>query len=110
VKQWQIHPDAEVERDRAAAHYLRVDESLGFDFLSALQEAITILKGRPAIGTAENVGSYAVRHLRVRRFPFAIYVADMSDAYLVVAFAHVRRRPGYWKSRLTPSKRPPRAP
>jgi hypothetical protein len=39
------------------------------------------------------------RFFRVRRFPFVVYYAELIDAIWVVAIAHGRRRPNYWRKR-----------
>jgi len=37
---------------------------------------------------------------RSPRFPFAIVFVELDDHYLVVAVAHLKRKPGYWLTRL----------
>ena len=39
------------------------------------------------------------RECRVRRFPFRIVYRVIETRILVVAIAHAKRRPGYWKDR-----------
>jgi hypothetical protein len=34
------------------------------------------------------------------RFPYAVIYVDEADYVLVLAFAHFKRRPGYWVERL----------
>ena len=36
----------------------------------------------------------------MRRFPFWIIFRETSEAIVVVAFAHKKKRPGYWSRRL----------
>jgi len=36
----------------------------------------------------------------LRRFPFSIIYLDDPDVLSIVAVAHSKRKPGYWKSRL----------
>jgi hypothetical protein len=43
-----------------------------------------------------------LRRARVRRFPHAVVFIELSNEIHVVAFAHLRRRPLYWVSRLRP--------
>jgi hypothetical protein len=100
AKPWRIHAEAEQERDRAAADYADVDVELGADFRDALREAIAARRHTPDIGTAVKVGKHHVRRCRIRRFPFALVFVELDAEYLVLAVAHVRQRPGYWKKRL----------
>lgn len=39
------------------------------------------------------------------RFPFSIVFLQHDETAFVVAFAHHRRRPGYWRARLMPRTR-----
>lgn len=40
------------------------------------------------------------RHCRIPHFPFGIVYIDMSDRVVVIAVAHTRRDPDYWKGRI----------
>ena len=44
-----------------------------------------------------------VKECVLTRLPYSIVYLDETDAIRVVAFAHKKRRRGYWKSRLKPS-------
>jgi len=39
------------------------------------------------------------RRILLRRFPYQIVYRLKPDGIVVVAVAHLKRRPGYWKSR-----------
>jgi toxin ParE1/3/4 len=43
---------------------------------------------------------HGTRRYLLRRFPFSVVYRVESRRILMVAVAHARRRPGYWKSRL----------
>ena len=63
----------------------------------------TLARIAQAPGSCSLVGR--VRHAIVRsaplkRFPFRVSFADLGDELRVYAFAHRRRRPGYWKLRV----------
>ena len=40
------------------------------------------------------------RRAPVRRFPFHVVYLELSDEIRILAFAHDRRFPGYWHSRI----------
>ena len=42
-----------------------------------------------------------VRRLMLARFPYAIVFIEHDDEVRVLAVAHHRRRPGYWRHRVT---------
>ncbi len=43
---------------------------------------------------------YETRRLVMQRFPFSIVYLDELDSVIVVAVAHSKRKPGYWKDRV----------
>jgi toxin ParE1/3/4 len=83
-----FHPAAEAELVAAAEFYNAHSPGLGLDFISEVQRS-TI--GHPF--------SKRLRRVLVRRFPYGLlYIHDAKNVF-VVAVAHVRRRPGYWRRR-----------
>lgn len=42
-----------------------------------------------------------MRRVPVARFPYSVVYADGPDHVRIVAFAHAKREPGYWRHRLT---------
>jgi hypothetical protein len=51
-------------------------------------------------GTTGNAYLFGSQCARLRRFPFLIVYRETPHAIQVIALAHVRRRPGYWRRRL----------
>ena len=49
----------------------------------------------PDVGVASGVHRFLLA-----RFPFAVGYIVQADDVIVVAIAHLRRRPGYWFGRL----------
>lgn len=41
-----------------------------------------------------------IRVFRFRVFPYSLIISVEPDALLVLAVAHARRRPGYWRDRI----------
>jgi len=41
-----------------------------------------------------------VRKWALRRYPFCLFYVVLDARLVILAVAHVRRRPGYWQSRL----------
>jgi len=86
---------AEQELVEGAKFYAnRAGPQLGHSFLAEFERSVALLQEHPLLGAAWR---YATRRLPLRRFPFSI-VYQLHDAELrVVAVAHQRRRPGYWR-------------
>lgn len=81
---------------------------LAADLLAAFAATRTSLVHTPLVGTAQRVGKYAVRQALLDGFPYAIVFAETDEGFLVVAVAHLRRRPRYCRGRLrgsAPEKR-----
>jgi toxin ParE1/3/4 len=100
TKRWRIEPVALKELHAIATRYGRVRRELAFAFLGAFEAAYATARENPQIGTAEQIHGRAVRRVHLDHFPHAIVFAEIADAYLVIAIAHGRRRPSYWRSRM----------
>jgi plasmid stabilization system protein ParE len=75
---------------------------LGSEFLGAVDAVIRRIAdwpkaARPVVGVKE---SLAVRRSPVPRFPYYVAYMEEPDAIRVLAVAHTRRRPLYWRRRL----------
>ena len=89
---------------RAAEHELaaamRTGEAratgLGLDLLSEVERVVSILCDLPDIG--ERLDSRR-RRFPLQRFPFAVVYRVAGDTLRVLAIAHRRQRPGYWRGR-----------
>jgi plasmid stabilization system protein ParE len=93
---YRLLPPAEEEMIEAALFYEAAAESLGDDFLDDVQRAINSVRDHPDLGVAV---AYGFRRILLRRFPFSIIYATEQADIVVVAVAHQRRAPDYWKSR-----------
>jgi toxin ParE1/3/4 len=94
----RFHRLAIREYEETRAWYERQREGLGGEFTDEVDRAIARIARSP---TRWPVVFAKFRKVRLRRFPYILYyyVVDPSLA-LVLAVAHGRRRPGYWKRRL----------
>lgn len=93
--------EAEIELSEAAAWYETQRAGLAHEFLTAIAEAMDRLMETPDIapptpGVSVETGA---RSVFVKRFPYSIVFVEHQDELWVVAFAHQRRRPGYWRTR-----------
>jgi plasmid stabilization system protein ParE len=71
---------------------------LGSEFFDSVAAMMEMLASNPEIGAP--LGSEdRTRRVLVPRFPFQIVYHLTGTEIVVVAIAHLRRRPGYWKSR-----------
>ncbi len=92
----EFHPDAQADYDEAVARYEGERRGLGVRFGLAVREATDRAAEAPLHGSPV---SDNLRRVFVRRFPYAILYAVEAERVYVVAVAHFRRRPDYWRDR-----------
>jgi hypothetical protein len=93
-----IHPDAEFELAEAIAYYDTQRKGLGRELLDEFTVARRAISERPAAWTEIEPG---IRKFVVNRFPYNVLYVVRDTGSFVVAIMHHKRRPGYWKERLT---------
>ena len=90
-------PEAEEEMNEAEQFYEGESEGMGEDFLDEVQHTVESILAFPKSGP---VVSENLRRRILRRFPFGLLYAVEDERIVIVAFAHLKRRPGYWKDRV----------
>ena len=71
---------------------------LGEEFVSEVDATLDAVAERPEI-FQQVPGAPGVRRALLHRFPYAIVFVFDSDRVTVLAVAHGKRRPLYWKAR-----------
>ena len=99
-----FEPEASHELEAAALWYEAQRSGLGLMFLAAVDETVDQLTTWPDVGTlVPGVPAHLkVRQMPVVRFPYRVAYLATSRELRVLAVAHTRRRPGYWRSRTEP--------
>lgn len=101
----QLSAEAEADLAQALRWYVKVESrALGARFLRSVDAALERLSSRSAHGSPVPgvSGHVHVRRLRLPDFPYFIILREQGDALQVVAFAHERRSPSYWRKRIEP--------
>jgi len=93
----QFHPAADEELLESAGYYEERVDGLGIDFLTAVEQAVARIEQFPSAAPAE---ASDIRKKLVIGFPFAVLYSYHQQSVLILAVAHLHRRPGYWKDRL----------
>ena len=93
----EFHPEAEMEFIEAAVYYELQVLDLGVRFGAEVRRAADLLMEHPEIGARIDP---ELRQLIVGRFPFTLIYSVQPDVLQIVAVAHQRRQPGYWRSRV----------
>lgn len=92
----EFHPAALQELIDSARYYENRLPGLGTDFKSEVGRTLDLLSENPDIGA---VIEAPYRRLLLDRFPFAVIYRIRESTLRILAVAHQRRRPGYWKGR-----------
>ena len=92
----EFHPAAQAESEDAQTWYEERSLLAAAGFLRELSDAIRRAVDSPDRYPTAVAGT---RRVMLDRFPFTVFYRMQSDALLVVAVAHHKRRPGYWKTR-----------
>ena len=71
---------------------------LGAELFDAVTAAVERIEQQPEIGAA-TYPNPQVRRVLVQRFPYEVVYRLTQDEIVIVAIAHLKRRPGYWKQR-----------
>ena len=96
-----VDRDAEEELAAAASWYDAKRLGLGQEFFVAVDETFRLIQQFPRIGklAPEFLSGSSVRKIAVEGFPYWVVYQESPSLLYVIAVAHFRQRPGYWRSR-----------
>jgi len=93
---WRIEGEARAELESAFEWYEAARPGLGAQFLDEFEAGVRQVTAAPH--SWHPLGS-RLRRFRLRRFPYGIVYRVEDDEIVIIAVAHLRRRPGYWRNR-----------
>jgi toxin ParE1/3/4 len=97
IRQVEIHPDALAEVEAAVAWYAERSSRAPAAFIEEIDNAIQAILNAPKRWP---IFESDFRRVPLFRFPYAIVYREKSeDLIQILAVAHGRRRPSYWKAR-----------
>ena len=97
MKRAIFHPRADDEFAAAVAYYAQQAEGLVERFYGAIQQITAEIEAAPQLHRRWQHGTR--RHFH-RGFPYAVIYVERPTHLWVVAVAHLKRRPDYWRERL----------
>lgn len=99
---WREHPEARREYLDALTWYAGLNAEVGERFYDETNDSRNLIREWP--GSAPPYRHIErtppIRSKRVSGFPYRIVYLVQDAELVVIAYAHERRRPGYWRSRL----------
>lgn len=93
-----IHPLAAAEIEEADEWYFNVDPKVAASFREAVYLAMKKIGEQPL---TYPVFETSLRRYVLQGFPYVILFHATGPRVRVIAVAHTRRRPGYWKDRAS---------
>ena len=93
---YSLHIGAKEDIEEAISYYYDINPALSRDILSEFYQTIEIVLKRPFLFPATNK---KYRKVTLVRFPYKIFYIVKKNEIIVLAFAHHKRKPNYWKKR-----------
>jgi toxin ParE1/3/4 len=94
-----FHEEARAELFEAARYYEERGQGLGHALIEDVEQAVRELLESPV--ACPMIGTVFRRRI-IRRFPYSLLYVVETERIVIMAVAHQKRRPGYWRVRLNP--------
>ena len=99
TRRFVIRPGVELDiRDGADWYESKVDKALARRFLRAVEQAFVKVMEHPETWPRWEIDPSYQKFL-MKHFPFIIFYRVTASQVRVVAVAHAKKKPGYWKQR-----------
>jgi len=99
-------PEAEEEFREAARYYESEAPGVGLLFVAEVRKGVTFITENPYAAAAVGTG---LRRKVLNHFPYSLVYAVEAGFVVILAVAHQKRRPKYWRGRVKElSERPDR--
>lgn len=98
----RFEDEADEEYRLAGRWYEERREHLGLEFFDAVDSAIEQILDLPGSGARmpSLPSNLPIRRIAVKGFPYHVVYLETEAHIRILAVAHDRRKPGYWKPRL----------
>lgn len=93
----EFHSEAELKLIESSVYYEHAVAGLGERFETEVRRATDLLLDSPEIGAPIDRER---RKFVLKSFPYNLIHVPSIDAVRILAVAHHRRKPGYWRTRV----------
>ena len=97
----ELTPEALREIDDAFEWYFERSIQAAESFVGEATNAFALIASAPTIWPHFEAGT---RRYVLRKFPYSIIYRETQGGIEVIAIAHHKRRPRYWRGRLSPKR------
>jgi plasmid stabilization system protein ParE len=97
LKPIDVDPAALDEAREAYRWYAAKSQRAADAFMAELDAAVDAIQADP-----DRFGAFMhnCRRRLLKRYPYLVVYRELADKIQVIAVAHARRRPGYWRDRV----------
>lgn len=99
MSKYSFLAEAETEYLEAIQFYEEQRSGLGNQLIHEFERVMSLVCVKPDTWKLVHPSS-GIRFINLSRFPYAIFYRALSSEIQITAFAHHRRRPGYWLTRI----------
>ena len=92
----RLHPEAAEELTQSVKWYFEQSQSASANFLNEIDRCISKITESPEIFPQYFHGC---QRAIIKTFPYSVIFRVKIDTIEIVAIAHSKRRPGYWRRR-----------
>ncbi len=96
IRRISFHSAAIEDAHQARLWYAGHNPELADEFVEEIERALSFIAEAPESWPSFEAGT---RKFLLRRFPYSLVYRASGDEILVVAVAHAKRRPRYWRGR-----------
>lgn len=93
----RVKPDAEQDLDAAYSWYEERQPGLGEDLIACVHDCFEAISAYPLHAPVAHNG---FRRAMTRRFPYAVFYIESSDAVTIYGIFHMARNPRKWRRQL----------
>lgn len=93
----EFHPDAIREIREAIEWYRQRDKGVATEFRTLIKSAEELVQRSPESWAAYLLETHG---FRFHKFPFVLVYVIRAQRVVIVALAHTKRKPGYWRERI----------
>ena len=97
MKKIVIAPEGFEDLNEALEFYLSKSPKIAHDFYSIIEYSLKTIQNAPK---RWKIIENSFRSYVISRFPFKIIYFEEENEIIVIAIAHLKRNPDYWKTRI----------
>ena len=97
MKSYRFAEGAEADFAEALEFYREESDALASRLYDEIRQLISAVCAAPSL---YRVVAPPVRRHFSEKFPYAVFYVDKPDHVLILAVAHFKRRPSFWRERL----------